>query len=119
MVFWPLALADFWEGEYVAYRWAGFVVRSERVGTPALMDELRADVWSGHPDIPVAGVRTQQEILDRSLSRTTFAMTMLSIAALMALVLGAVGVSGDTSDRDEACALAAIASLGLVADPGS
>jgi uncharacterized protein GlcG (DUF336 family) len=28
-------------------------------------------------------------------------------------VLGAIGVTGDTSDNDEACALAAIATLGL------
>jgi len=28
-------------------------------------------------------------------------------------VLGAIGVTGDTSDNDEACALAAIASQGL------
>ena len=30
-------------------------------------------------------------------------------------VLGAIGVTGDTSDNDEACALAAIASVGLAA----
>ncbi len=34
------------------------------------------------------------------------------------VILGAVGVSGDTSDRDEDCAVAAIASVGLIADPG-
>ena len=33
-------------------------------------------------------------------------------------VLGAVGISGDTSDNDEACATAAIAATGLVADAG-
>ncbi|KPF80717.1 GlcG protein [alpha proteobacterium AAP38] len=33
-------------------------------------------------------------------------------------VIGAVGISGDTSDRDEACALAGIAAAGLTADPG-
>jgi hypothetical protein len=33
-------------------------------------------------------------------------------------VLGAVGISGDTSDRDEACALAGIAAAQLVADTG-
>ena len=94
VVYWPLALEDFWEKPYVAYRWAGFVVRSDRVGTQGLMDEMRAAVWAVHPDLPVASVRTQQEILDRSLSRTSFAMTMLAIAAVMALVLGAVGVYG-------------------------
>ncbi len=33
-------------------------------------------------------------------------------------VLGAVGISGDTSDNDEACAIAGIASAGLRADVG-
>jgi uncharacterized protein GlcG (DUF336 family) len=33
-------------------------------------------------------------------------------------VIGAVGISGDTSDKDEACALAGIAAAGLKADPG-
>jgi uncharacterized protein GlcG (DUF336 family) len=32
--------------------------------------------------------------------------------------LGAVGISGDTGDRDEACAIHAIEAAGLVADPG-
>ena len=34
-------------------------------------------------------------------------------------IIGAVGVSGDTSDNDEAAALAAIAAAGLKANPGS
>ena len=33
-------------------------------------------------------------------------------------VLGAVGISGDTSDNDEACATAGIAAAGLTADAG-
>ena len=35
------------------------------------------------------------------------------------IVLGAVGISGDNSDNDEAAALAGIAATGLVADPGA
>ena len=34
------------------------------------------------------------------------------------LLLGAVGISGDTSDNDERCALQAIVQVGLVADNG-
>lgn len=34
-------------------------------------------------------------------------------------VLGAVGISGDTSDRDEVCALAGIEAAGLKAVPGA
>jgi uncharacterized protein GlcG (DUF336 family) len=33
-------------------------------------------------------------------------------------VLGAVGISGDTSDKDEACALAGIAAATLAGDAG-
>jgi uncharacterized protein GlcG (DUF336 family) len=33
-------------------------------------------------------------------------------------VLGAVGISGDHSDKDEACALAGIAAAGLAGDTG-
>jgi uncharacterized protein GlcG (DUF336 family) len=33
-------------------------------------------------------------------------------------IIGAVGISGDASDADEACALAGIAAAGLVADAG-
>jgi uncharacterized protein GlcG (DUF336 family) len=33
-------------------------------------------------------------------------------------IIGAVGVSGDTSDNDEAAALAGVAAAGLSADPG-
>ena len=35
------------------------------------------------------------------------------------MVIGGVGISGDTSDNDEAAALAAIAASGLKADPGA
>jgi uncharacterized protein GlcG (DUF336 family) len=34
------------------------------------------------------------------------------------VVLGAVGISGDTSDKDEACALAGIAAAALAGDTG-
>ena len=33
-------------------------------------------------------------------------------------VIGAVGISGDTSDKDEACALAGIEAAKLMGDPG-
>jgi len=33
-------------------------------------------------------------------------------------ILGAVGISGDTSDRDEVCAIAGVEAAGLKPDPG-
>jgi ABC-type antimicrobial peptide transport system permease subunit len=40
---------------------------------------------------------TLQEILDRSMARTSFALVMLGIAAGAAMLLGAVGIYGVTS----------------------
>lgn len=34
-------------------------------------------------------------------------------------IIGACGISGDTSDKDEMCAIAGIAAAGLKADPGA
>jgi uncharacterized protein GlcG (DUF336 family) len=34
-------------------------------------------------------------------------------------IIGAIGISGDTSDQDEACALAGIEAAGLVGQPGA
>jgi ABC-type antimicrobial peptide transport system permease subunit len=47
-----------------------------------------------NPDLPIAGVRTMQEVYDRSMARTAFTLVMLSIAAGMALLLGIVGIYG-------------------------
>lgn len=33
-------------------------------------------------------------------------------------IIGAIGITGDSSDNDEACAVAAIEAVGLAADPG-
>lgn len=33
-------------------------------------------------------------------------------------IIGAIGITGDSSDNDEACAIYAIKSVGLTADPG-
>ena len=51
-------------------------------------------MWSVNPDLPLANVRTQQEIYDRSLARTSFMLVMLSIAGVMALLLGVAGIYG-------------------------
>ncbi len=44
--------------------------------------------------LPVAAVRTMQDIYDRSLGRTSFTLVMLLAAAVAALVLGVVGLYG-------------------------
>ena len=51
------------------------------------------------------------------LSGPPLATTVLVRDAAGAIV-GAVGITGDTSDNDEACAIAGIEAAGYTADPG-
>ena len=53
---------------------------------------MRQAVWSVNASLPLALVRTLQEVYDRSLARTTFALVMLAIAGAMALMLGIIGI---------------------------
>jgi putative ABC transport system permease protein len=55
---------------------------------------VRQAVWSVNPNLPLARVRTLQEIYDQSLARTSFTLVMLAIAGAMALLIGLVGIYG-------------------------
>jgi predicted permease len=77
-----------------ALRTATFVIRSERAGTESFLNELRAAVWSVNSELPLASVRTMQEVYDQSVARTSFTLVMLGIAGAMALALGIIGIYG-------------------------
>ena len=81
----------------VASDTASFVVRSERVGTPGLLEDLRQAVWSVDANLSLAGVKTLGDMYRRSMARTTMTLKLLAITGGMALVLGLVGVYGTVS----------------------
>ena len=65
-----------------------------RVGRPGFLRELQQAVWSVNPNLPLATIRTLDEIEADSMAQTSFAMVMLAIAASVALLLGVVGIYG-------------------------
>jgi predicted permease len=71
-----------------------FVIRSERAGTESFLNEVRQTVWSVNSNLPLASVRTMEEVNSKSLARTSFTLVMLGIAGAMALVLGIIGIYG-------------------------
>jgi predicted permease len=71
-----------------------FVIRSSRANTQAFTDEIRRTIWSVNPNIPIANIETQSQIVTRSMARTSFTLVMLAIAGAMALVLGVIGIYG-------------------------
>ena len=71
-----------------------YIIRSPRTGSSGFIGELGQAVWSINPNLPLARVRTLQEIYDASLARTSFTLVMLAIAGGMALLLGVSGLYG-------------------------
>lgn len=73
---------------------ASFVVRSDRVGTAALLDDLQGAVSAVTPGVALANVQTLGGAYERSLLRTTTTLQLLAVAGVMALLLGVVGIYG-------------------------
>jgi predicted permease len=71
-----------------------FVIRSERAGTENFLSEIRQAVWSVNSNLPLAAVRTMEEVYGKSMARTSFTLVMLGIAGAMALALGIIGIYG-------------------------
>jgi predicted permease len=95
-IYWPAqpleSLLDMSSG-YQSRR-ATFAIRSDRAGTEGLLDQVREAVWSVNPNLPLAQVRTLDEVYGQSLSRTSFTLAMLAVAGAMALLLGVSGLYG-------------------------
>jgi predicted permease len=96
-VFWPMLIEEFWGEEILVRRSQTYTVRTPRAAAPGLLKEVQQAVWSVNPNLPLANVQTLQEILQQSMARTSFTLVMLAIAAVVALLLGSVGIYGVTS----------------------
>lgn len=60
----------------------------------ALVPEIRSVVEALDPDLPITELQSLEDVLAESLSRTSFTMSLLLLAALVALFLGSVGIYG-------------------------
>jgi len=94
IIYWPILIKTFWGDPIEVQRSVTFAIRSSRAGTASFQKEVQNAVWAVNPDLPVARIRTVQEIYERSMARTSFTLTILGIAAGMALLLGVVGIYG-------------------------
>src|SRR5205823_4164820 len=93
IVYWPF-LTKGYDGSVTTPRRMLYVIRSSRTGSESFLKELRDSVWAVNSNLPVAGVRTVDEIYNASLARTSFTLLMLAIAGAMALLLGVAGIYG-------------------------
>jgi predicted permease len=95
IVYWPAKMGDYHGPDAIDFaRSVTFVVCSDRAGTDDFVQQVQRAVWRVNANLPVASVRTMQEISSQSLARTSFALVMLAIAGSMGLLLGVVGIYG-------------------------
>jgi putative ABC transport system permease protein len=62
--------------------------------TAAIADEVRKQVQSLDPTLPVSGAQTLDETVSASLAQRRFSMEMITLFALTALLLAALGIYG-------------------------
>jgi predicted permease len=95
IVYWPVLMEDpFVKGTSQVARTVTFAIRSDRAGTKTFLNELRDAVWAVNSNLPLASVRTMQDVYDKSVARVSFTLVLLGIAAAMALALGTIGLYG-------------------------
>jgi predicted permease len=96
IVYWPTLTRNYFvpDAGPNVMRAVTFVIRSQRAGTDSFLSQVRQAVWSVNASLPLASVRTMQEIYDESLATTSFTLVMLGIAGAMALMLGLIGIYG-------------------------
>lgn len=93
-VYWPVMMKNFWGNETFIQRRSVFAIRSSRAGSQSFIKEIRQAVWSVNPDVPLAGIRTMEQVYRGSMARSSFTLVMLAIAGGMALLLGIIGIYG-------------------------
>jgi predicted lysophospholipase L1 biosynthesis ABC-type transport system permease subunit len=94
---WPMLMDSFSGDKEFVIRGPAVLVRTNRAGSSAFITELGQAIWSVNPNLPLAQVKTLDDIYRKSLARTSFTLLMLGIAAGMALLLGVVGIYGVVS----------------------
>jgi putative ABC transport system permease protein len=72
--------------------WAIFV--RGQLDTAAIPVQLRAQVQSVDPELPVFGARTLSDVFSASLAERRFSMEIVGLFALTALLLAALGIYG-------------------------
>ncbi|HEX6315199.1 MAG TPA: FtsX-like permease family protein, partial [Gemmatimonadaceae bacterium] len=71
-----------------------YLIRTEGIDARSLIPEARQLLASANARIPFVNARTMDEVFSRSMSRTSFVMVLLGLAAAVALALSTVGTYG-------------------------
>lgn len=71
-----------------------YVIRTDGIDPRSLIPTIRRLLSEANPRVPFISARTMDDVMARSLARTTFVMMLLGVAGTVALALSAVGTYG-------------------------
>ncbi len=96
IIYWPAMLNDPYTSTpaIAAPNSVTFAIRTRRAGEQGFINELQRAVYSVNSDLPLASIRTMQDIYGQSMARTSFTLVMLAIAGSMGLALSVIGIYG-------------------------
>ena len=97
LVYWPQVQEEFWGTPVYTPRSMSFVLRMPGIDPTGAAGGVRQAVWEVNANLPLARVMTLESIVRSAVSRTSFTVTLLSIAAGVALALGIIGLYGVVS----------------------
>jgi predicted permease len=69
-------------------------IRSATADPTSITSAAQRAVWSANQDVPLANIRTMQEVIANSVQRRRFSMLMLTMFATVAMLLAAIGLYG-------------------------
>ena len=92
-VYWPIMAGNF-DGQIFVQRSLAYAIRSSRLQSTGFLPEVQRAVWSINPNLPLARVRTLDQMYRESMAQTSFVLVVLGIAAAVTLLLGVVGIYG-------------------------
>jgi predicted permease len=94
IIYWPMKVNATTSSIAFVQRSLAFAIRSSRLNDAGFLKDVQQAVWSVNPNLPLARVRTLQQIYDDSMAQTSFVLVILGIAASVTLLLGLVGIYG-------------------------
>jgi putative ABC transport system permease protein len=69
-------------------------IRSATSDATSVTSAAQSVVWSVNKDVPLANIRTMQDVIANSVQRRKFSMLLLTIFAAVAMLLAAIGLYG-------------------------
>jgi putative ABC transport system permease protein len=89
----PAFYYSYFQSDHPWKRWMYLIVRSNQ-DSAALANQVKSEIWAEDKLLPVTKIKLMTEVMSASIASQRFNLTLMSIFAVTALLLAAVGIYG-------------------------